>query len=110
MSHLYSAKYPDNYPLEIECTWFVYSAIDAKIMLQFEDFLTEKNHDTLAVGSGHNATKSSEIVSLSYHWTPMSVIVGGGAMWVRFVSSRSVVKRGFHVTFRQVVNQGRIYF
>ncbi len=76
-------------------------------MVEFIDFLTEKTHDVLTVGYGNNASSNTEIISLSLTWTPVSIIVDGSNMWLRFVSDRNVVKKGFHVTIKEVSNKGK---
>ncbi|XP_072033307.1 tolloid-like protein 2 [Amphiura filiformis] len=105
--HLYSPRYPKDYPLEVMCTWFVTANLGKYIMVKFIDFFTEKTHDTLTLGYGRNASSSTEIITLSLSWTPVSIIVDEANMWLRFASDSTVVKKGFHVSLKEVNNQSK---
>ena len=75
--------------------------------MEFIDFFTEKTRDVLTIGYGNMSLADYEIVSLSVTWTPVAIIVDNSAMWLRFITDKTIQKRGFHVTFTEVDAPGK---
>ncbi len=114
---LKSPLYPKNYPVNLECFWYIITEpVGYSILISFIEFHTEVGFDNLVIGYGLNQSLDTVVIQLSgsellsnlpQHASltsllvlPTSIIVKNEAMWLKFHSDRSKTYIGFHATIR----------
>ncbi|XP_072033776.1 uncharacterized protein [Amphiura filiformis] len=103
-----SPRYPQNYPINIECTWIIQAQSGFVVSAEFLYFdLEEANSglclfDSLEIRDGGSV--SSPVLSSSCGSTiPASVTSSGTLLWVRFKSDDMDSRTGFKLTYQQMV-------
>ena len=81
--NLYSPYYPDTYPRNNKCSWFITAYDDKYIIFQFPEFKTKEYRDTFDIGEGYYESWSSKVFSIDGEWAPNSVTVQSAA-WIAF--------------------------
>ncbi len=105
---LMSAEYPDSYPPNILCTWTVSSVSKSLITVDVFDLLLETGFDYLIFGKGSDATVSSTIVTKMTGTTKIRRLVfsGDDAIWIKFLTDRTGVERGFSLGIKSEEDLG----
>ncbi|XP_038052704.1 uncharacterized protein LOC119725371 [Patiria miniata] len=97
---LTSLGYPDLYPLNTHCEWFVHAEPDYDVVVVFLEFETEASYDILSLG---NQTQG-EAFSMSGQHYPESVSLYSAEIWLSFTSDYVVRFTGFQIKLEQVQN------
>ena len=95
---LESPNYPQKYNGSVTCKWTLEGPVGHNIILQFNDFETEKNFDTVQILTGGRTEDSAvPLTSLSGRPESDSLIYESASnfMIVKFQTDASVEKRGF---------------
>ncbi|XP_015810319.3 cubilin [Nothobranchius furzeri] len=101
-----SPGYPNRYPDNTECVWYITSAAGSSITLTIQEFDVEFhqdcNYDVLEVFGGPDlsAPKLAKLCSTTLN--PMQVSSTGNLLTVRFSSDAFVSGRGFNASWVQV--------
>ncbi|XP_072033167.1 uncharacterized protein [Amphiura filiformis] len=111
--NLTSPLYPTNYPVNLECIWYVIADTQHRsIGVSFVEFHTEWGFDDLTIGYGVNVSLDSSVIALtgselisnlpsyanlqSILVLPNSIITKNQPMWLKFTSDRGKTYVGFH--------------
>ncbi|XP_038052295.1 G-protein coupled receptor GRL101-like [Patiria miniata] len=99
---LTSPYYPNDYPNNALCIWFITTDVGSTISFRFSNFHTEKNHDKVTIGNGHAPSNDSSIIgSFSSSLTSLAVFCNNHIAWMKFTSDYSITRVGFQVTITQ---------
>ena len=102
-NYISSPNYPQNYPLSVTCTWVINAANDYSIKMNFTDFILEYGFGTCSadyVELRDGATAAASSIG-QYCGTRSSFAIHttGSALYVKFVSDQSIVRRGFRASY-----------
>lgn len=98
-----SPNYPHKYNALSKCTWILEGPIGSNIILQFQDFETEKTFDTVQIlVGGRTEDKSVSLATLSgrEELSSKPFITASNFMIVKFISDGSVERKGFRATWK----------
>lgn len=93
-----SPEYPKKYGPNLDCKWTLEGPIGHNVILQFSEFDTERNFDTVQILSGGRTEDSAaSLTTLSgrQDLTNKLFISASNFMIVKFKTDASVEKRGF---------------
>ncbi|XP_019353396.2 cubilin [Alligator mississippiensis] len=104
----HSPGYPNRYPSNRECIWYIHTAPESSIQLTIQEFDVEYhpncNYDVLEIYGGPDfwAPRLAQLcVSRSAH-NPLQVSSTGNAIAIRFKTDRSVNGKGFNATWQEI--------
>ncbi|XP_077864849.1 cubilin-like [Saccoglossus kowalevskii] len=104
-----SPNYPEDYDDNLLCEWTVSASPGKRIRVHVEDFKTEKRHDYLDLGDGHDMDKeASRFETLTGNEKEQSHVTATDKMWMRFVTDHRKTYRGFKINLseeNECVNQ-----
>lgn len=98
-----SPNYPHKYNALSKCKWILEGPIGSNIILQFQDFETEKTFDTVQIlVGGRTEDKSVSLATLSgrEELANKPFITASNFMIVKFISDGSVERKGFRATWK----------
>lgn len=98
-----SPNYPHKYNALSKCQWILEGPIGSNIILQFQDFETEKTFDTVQIlVGGRTEDKSVSLATLSgrEELANKPFITASNFMIVKFTSDGSVERKGFRATWK----------
>ncbi|KAM7237074.1 hypothetical protein CapIbe_011318 [Capra ibex] len=108
MGSFSSPGYPNRYPANRECIWYIHTAPGSSIQLTIHDFDVEYhascNFDVLEIYGGPDF-RSPRIAQLCVQRSsenPMQVSSTGSELAIRFKTDSSINGRGFNVSWRAV--------
>ncbi|XP_077864847.1 cubilin-like [Saccoglossus kowalevskii] len=93
-----SPNYPDDYPHNLDCIWYISLPADSKIHLFFVDFYVEKKYDKLLIGEGLDAD-SQDYVEFTDRHDGEEYRSDSNALWLRFQTDWDKSKRGFDIRY-----------
>ncbi|XP_043943183.1 ovochymase-1 [Protopterus annectens] len=102
---IFSASYPDMYPVMLECVWTLYSVSGKRVQIEIEDFSTESvsgcTWDYLKIFDG-----ASRTATLLGHFCgekePLSLWSSGSFLTLYFKTDGSVGSRGFRLIYNEI--------
>lgn len=116
-----SPNYPHKYNALSKCKWILEGPIGSNIILQFQEFETEKTFDTVQIlVGGRTEDKAVSLSTLSgrEELANKPFVTASNFMIVKFTSDGSVERKGFRATWKtepqncggtlQAVGQGQI--
>lgn len=116
-----SPSYPHKYNALSKCKWILEGPIGSNIILQFQEFETEKTFDTVQIlVGGRTEDKAVSLATLSgrEELANKPFITASNFMIVKFTSDGSVERKGFRATWKtepqncggvlQAVGQGQV--
>lgn len=98
-----SPNYPHKYNALSKCKWILEGPIGSNIILQFQDFETEKTFDTVQIlAGGRTEEKAVSLATLSgrEEITNKPFVTASNFMIVKFTSDGSVERKGFRATWK----------
>jgi hypothetical protein len=98
-----STNYPGKYQSYSNCKWTLEGPRGTNIVLQFSEFDTEKNFDTVQIlGGGRTDDTAVNMASLSgaLDLSSQSFVSASNFMVIKFKTDGSVEKRGFRASWR----------
>ncbi|KAG8179313.1 hypothetical protein JTE90_016418 [Oedothorax gibbosus] len=98
-----SPNYPNKYEPSSDCKWTLEGAVGTGIVLQFSDFETESNFDTVQILAGGRTEESGvNLVTLSGQQDDgtKTYTTSSNLMIVKFRSDASVEKKGFRASWK----------
>ena len=98
-----SPNFPNRYDSNSDCKWTLEGPIGSGMILQFTEFETEANLDTVQILSGGRTEETSvTLATLSGHQnvTTRTFVTASNLMIVKFRSDSSVEKRGFRASWK----------
>ncbi|XP_069982834.1 uncharacterized protein uif isoform X2 [Penaeus vannamei] len=98
-----SPEYPKKYGPNLDCKWTLEGPIGHNVILQFSEFDTERNFDTVQILSGGRTEDSAaSLTTLSgrQDLTNKLFISASNFMIVKFKTDASVEKRGFRASWK----------
>ncbi|XP_038052301.1 tolloid-like protein 2 [Patiria miniata] len=105
---LTSPYYPNNYPINARCIWYITVDEGSKIAFRFSEFNTFRTRDTLTIGNGHESSDSDSVIGLfSGSLTSLAVVSNNHTAWMEFTSDFLVTKIGFQVAITQESYEGK---
>ncbi|CAG2162074.1 unnamed protein product, partial [Oppiella nova] len=118
-NEILSPNYPNVYPLNARCFWYITVPNDKYIGLKINTFKTETKHDFVSIYDGHSekdsplmGTYSGIAENYDYLGIPRpgfskfkSVISSGNKVLVKFQSDAMIGGTGFNITY-EVMDQG----
>ncbi|XP_032973550.1 ovochymase-1 [Rhinolophus ferrumequinum] len=98
---IHSASYPDLYPSNVRCHWFIHAPEKHIIKLAFEDFTTEFNQNCIydAVVIYGDSEEAHELAKLCGIFNPAPIFSPGNVMVIHFKSDGENNFRGFKARF-----------
>ncbi|XP_068942361.1 cubilin [Petaurus breviceps papuanus] len=103
-----SPEYPNNYPPNKECIWYIRTAPGSSIQLTIEDFSVEYHRncrfDVLEVygGPDFHSPRVAQLCSSRSRQNPLQVSSAGNSLTVRFKTDSSVNGRGFNASWQEI--------
>ena len=85
--YLKSPNFPQTYPDNQDCSYFIGTADAKKIELTFENLEFERGKDELAIGSGSSADPARALRVFDqqrYNPMPAPVVIQGDRAWMNF--------------------------
>ncbi|GAB0094394.1 sushi, von Willebrand factor type A, EGF and pentraxin domain-containing protein 1 [Sergentomyia squamirostris] len=98
-----SPNFPHKYGALAKCKWTLEGPLGSNIVLQFQEFDTEKTFDTVQVlVGGRTEDKSVSLATLSgkLDLTSKPYVTASNFMIVKFVTDGSVERKGFRATWK----------
>lgn len=98
-----SANYPHKYNMLSKCKWTLEGPLGSNIILQFQDFETEKSYDSVQIlTGGRTEEKSVTLASLSgkLDLTTQPFVTASNFMIIKFSTDGSVERKGFRATWK----------
>ncbi|XP_015790438.1 uncharacterized protein LOC107367263 isoform X1 [Tetranychus urticae] len=98
-----SPHYPNRYNPNSECKWTLEGPIGSGMILQFTEFETEANFDTVQILSGGRTEETSvtlATLSGAQNMSTRTFVTASNLMIVKFRSDSSVEKRGFRASWK----------
>ncbi|GIY99817.1 cubilin [Caerostris extrusa] len=98
-----SPNYPNKYEPSSDCKWTLEGAVGTGIVLQFSDFETESNFDTVQILAGGRTEETGvNLVTLSgtQDLGVRTFTTASNLMIVKFRSDASVEKKGFRASWK----------
>ncbi|EFP03387.1 hypothetical protein CRE_09482 [Caenorhabditis remanei] len=93
-----SPNYPENYDNNLFCSYQLTTLGSYKILLKFDEFITESNDDIVRVYDGDSSDKPL-LGTYSGNLNPFSLVSTGNTMYVTFKTDESNVAQGFFTRF-----------
>lgn len=96
-------NYPHKYAALSKCKWTLEGPLGSNIILQFQDFETEKTFDTVQIlVGGRTEDKSVSLATLSgkQDLTTQPFVSASNFMIVKFTTDGSVERKGFRATWK----------
>nr|ABN49272.1 IP16828p [Drosophila melanogaster]ABV82230.1 IP16928p [Drosophila melanogaster] len=96
-------NYPHKYGALSKCKWTLEGPLGSNIILQFQDFETEKTFDTVQIlVGGRTEDKSVSLATLSgkQDLTTQPFVSASNFMIVKFTTDGSVERKGFRATWK----------
>ncbi|KAM9673713.1 cubilin [Trichechus inunguis] len=103
-----SPGYPNRYPPNKECIWYINTAPGSSIQLTIHDFDVEYhascNYDSLEVygGPDFHSPRIAQLCAQRSSENPMQVSSAGNELAIRFKTDSSINGRGFNVSWQAV--------
>ena len=96
---LTSPNYPNPYPDQHDCTWFIEGPENLNLVVKFKDLGIEDCCDTMTIGYGSDSMDRSSIVGQYYGETLASgfEVILNQQMWVRLQSDFGTGMEGFYL-------------
>ncbi len=98
-----SPYYPNDYINNLSCTWVINVNIGSRIILSFDDFLTESNNDFIEVFDG-NSVSDQSIGNFSGTSKPANLISSSNSLTVYFRTDEDTVYKGFSSKYGMKLN------
>ncbi len=98
-----SPYYPNDYINNLNCTWVINVNIGSRIILSFDDFITENDHDFIEVFNG-NSVRDQSFGKFSGSSKPGNLISSSNWLTVYFRTNEDAVFKGFSVKFGMKLN------
>ncbi|RWS09468.1 uncharacterized protein B4U79_12754 [Dinothrombium tinctorium] len=98
-----SPNYPNRYDPSSDCKWTLEGQIGSGMILQFSEFDTEANFDTVQILAGGRTEETSfslSTLSGSQNMTSKTFVTASNLMIIKFKSDSSVEKRGFRASWK----------
>lgn len=98
-----SPNYPHKYNMFSKCMWTLEGPLGSNIILQFQDFETEKSYDSVQIlTGGRTEDKSVTLASLSgkQDLTNKLFVTSSNFMIIKFTTDGSVERKGFRATWK----------
>lgn len=98
-----STNYPHKYNMFSKCKWTLEGPLGSNIILQFQDFETEKSYDSIQIlTGGRTEEKSVTLATLSgkIDLTMKPFVTASNFMIIKFTSDGSVERKGFRATWK----------
>ncbi|XP_074599235.1 sushi, von Willebrand factor type A, EGF and pentraxin domain-containing protein uif isoform X2 [Brevipalpus obovatus] len=98
-----SPNYPSRYEPNSDCKWTLEGPIGSGMILQFAEFETEPNFDTVQILSGGRTEETSvTLATLSglQNMTSRTFVTASNLMMVKFRSDSAVERRGFRASWK----------
>lgn len=98
-----SPSFPQKYPALANCKWTLEGPQGTNIILQFQEFDTEKNFDIVQIlVGGRTEDKSVSLATISgkSDLASMPFITASNFMIIKFTSDGSVERKGFRATWK----------
>ncbi|XP_013781236.1 uncharacterized protein LOC106465521 [Limulus polyphemus] len=109
-----SPNYPNKYGSNSDCKWTLEGPVGSGIVLQFSDFETEANFDTVQILAGGRTEESSvSLITLSgkENLSSQPFVTGSNLMIIKFKSDSSVERKGFRASWKtEPINCGGALF
>ncbi|XP_071496594.1 cubilin-like [Diadema antillarum] len=87
------------YPNDVDIFWPITCLDSCELLVLFEHFRTQFNHDILSIGQGHQRNDNpSRTVAFSGSSSPGEYFSHSSTMWISFVSDYSITNAGFELT------------
>ncbi|XP_075408563.1 cubilin [Tenrec ecaudatus] len=108
MGFFSSPGYPNQYPANRECIWYISTAMGSSIQLTIHDFDVEQHasciYDSLEVygGPDFHSPRIAQLCSQRSSENPMQVSSTGNELAIRFKTDSSINGRGFNVSWHAV--------
>uniref|UniRef100_A0A8C6W9S3 Cubilin n=1 Tax=Nannospalax galili TaxID=1026970 RepID=A0A8C6W9S3_NANGA len=108
MGSFSSPEYPNKYPPNKECIWYIRTALGSSIQLTIHDFDVEYhsacNFDTLEIygGPDFHSPRLAQLCDRTSSVNPMQFSSTGNEIAIRFKTDNSVDGRGFNASWRAV--------
>ncbi|XP_046922295.1 ovochymase-1 [Lynx rufus] len=98
---IHSASYPDSYPMNVKCHWFIRAPEKHIIKLEFEDFITEFSPNCIydAVVIYGDPEEEHELAKLCGILNPTSIFSPHNMLVIHFKSDGENNFRGFKASF-----------
>ncbi len=93
-----SPYYPNDYINNLNCTWVINVNIGSRIILIFDDFITENDHDFIEVFNG-NSVRDQSIGKFSGSSKPVNLISSSNSLTVYFRTNGDNVYKGFFAKY-----------
>ncbi|UYV83192.1 clec-78 [Cordylochernes scorpioides] len=98
-------NYPNKYGPNADCKWTLEGPIGSGIILQFSEFETESNFDTVQILAGGRTEESSVALETLSGSSPANLsqrafVTASNLMVIKFRSDASVERRGFRATWK----------
>ncbi|XP_031795774.1 cubilin [Sarcophilus harrisii] len=103
-----SPQYPEKYPPNKECIWYIHTAPGSSIQLTIEDFDVEHHSncrfDVLEVygGPDFDSPRVAQLCSSRSRENPLQVSSAGNSIAVRFKTDSSINGRGFNASWLEI--------
>lgn len=98
-----SPNYPSRYEPNSDCKWTLEGPVGSGMILQFAEFETEPNFDTVQILAGGRTEESSvtlATLSGNQNTTSRTFVTASNLMIVKFRSDSAVEKRGFRASWK----------
>jgi cubilin len=102
-SSFISPYYPENYINNLNCTWILNVNIGSRIILSFDDFITEGKNDFIEVYDG-NSVSDKSIGKFSGSSKPANLISSSNSLTVYFRTDEDTVYKGFSAKYGMKLN------
>ncbi len=93
----------------MNCTWVINVDIGSKIILSFDDFITESKNDSVEVFDG-NSIRDQSIGKFSGSSEPANLISSSNSLTVYFRTNGDTVFKGFSAKYGMKLNDHAWYF
>ncbi|XP_070543772.1 bone morphogenetic protein 1 homolog [Ptychodera flava] len=93
-----SPNYPDDYPDNMDCVWYISSESGNAILAEYQSFNLEECCDFYSAGNGAVPGEASSLIwQHSGTLLPADFTSTGPSIWMTMTSDASVSARGFRV-------------
>ncbi|XP_038052305.1 CUB and sushi domain-containing protein 3-like [Patiria miniata] len=104
---LTSPYYPNNYPNNARCIWFITVDEGSTIAFRFSVFNTIRTYDTLTIGNGHESSDGDSVIGrFSSFLKSLAVVSNNHTAWMEFTSNFFRTAIGFKVKITQESSEG----
>ena len=108
---IFSPCFPEMYPIDTRCTWYITSEQPDTVVIEFTQFQLEQDFDFLTVGEGRNVTDVSKIVGSTGNWAPSKIIIlNAESIWMTFLSDILFPDLGFGLLISLKATLGRFEY